>query len=107
MAIKPGERRLQILQTLAAMLETPRGEKITTAALAARLDVSEAALYRHFASKAQMYEGLIGFVEETVFGLINKISAEQESGLKQTHAIAAMLLSFAEKNPGMTRVLIG
>jgi TetR/AcrR family transcriptional regulator len=107
MATRPGERKNQILQVLAEMLQAPKGEKITTAALAARLDVSEAALYRHFASKAQMYEGLIGFVEETVFGLINKISTEQESGLKQTHAIAAMLLSFAEKNPGMTRVLIG
>ncbi len=107
MPTRPGERKNQILQVLAEMLQAPKGEKITTAALAARLDVSEAALYRHFASKAQMYEGLIGFVEETVFGLINKISAEQESGLKQTHAIAAMLLSFAEKNPGMTRVLIG
>ena len=107
MATRPGERKNQILQVLAEMLQAPKGEKITTAALAARLDVSEAALYRHFASKAQMYEGLIGFVEETVFGLVNKISTEQESGLKQTHAIAAMLLSFAEKNPGMTRVLIG
>ena len=107
MATRSGERKNQILQVLAEMLQAPKSEKITTAALAARLDVSEAALYRHFASKAQMYEGLIGFVEETVFGLINKISTEQESGLKQTHAIAAMLLSFAEKNPGMTRVLIG
>jgi TetR/AcrR family transcriptional regulator len=107
MATRPGERKNQILQVLAEMLQAPKGEKITTAALAARLDVSEAALYRHFASKAQMYEGLISFVEESVFGLINKISAEQESGLKQTHAIASMLLSFAEKNPGMTRVLIG
>ena len=107
MATRSGERKNQILQALAEMLQAPKREKITTAALAARLDVSEAALYRHFASKAQMYEGLIGFVEETVFGLVNKISAEQESGLKQTHAIAAMLLSFAEKNPGMTRVLIG
>jgi len=107
MATRSGERKNQILQVLAEMLQAPKADKITTATLAERLDVSEAALYRHFASKAQMYEGLIGFVEETVFGLINKISAEQESGLKQTHAIAAMLLSFAEKNPGMTRVLIG
>jgi TetR/AcrR family transcriptional regulator len=107
MATRTGQRKNQILQVLAEMLEAPKGEKITTAALAARLDVSEAALYRHFASKAQMYEGLIEFVEESVFGVINKISTEQESGLKQTHAIAAMLLSFAEKNPGMTRVLIG
>ena len=104
---RSGERKNQILQVLAEMLQAPKSEKITTAALAAKLDVSEAALYRHFASKAQMYEGLIGFVEETIFGLINKISAEQESGLKQAHAITAMLLSFAEKNPGMTRVLIG
>ena len=107
MATRSGQRKNQILQVLAQMLEAPKSEKITTAALAARLDVSEAALYRHFASKAQMYEGLIEFVEESVFGVINKISTEQESGLKQTHAIAAMLLSFAEKNPGMTRVLIG
>ena len=104
---RSGERKNQILQVLAEMLQAPKSEKITTAALAAKLDVSEAALYRHFASKAQMYEGLIGFVEETIFGLINKIAAEQESGLKQAHAITAMLLSFAEKNPGMTRVLIG
>jgi TetR/AcrR family transcriptional regulator len=89
------------------MLETPVGEKITTAALAARLDVSEAALYRHFASKAQMYEGLIAFIEETVFGLISKISAEEASGRKQLEAMVPMLLGFAKKNPGMTRVLIG
>jgi TetR/AcrR family transcriptional regulator len=104
---KPGERKLQILQTLAAMLEQPKGEKITTAALAAKLDVSEAALYRHFASKAQMFEGLIEFIESTVFGLINQISEQQENGLSQVEAIAGMLLNFAERNPGMTRVLIG
>ncbi|HEX7633850.1 MAG TPA: nucleoid occlusion factor SlmA [Noviherbaspirillum sp.] len=104
---KPGERKLQILQTLAAMLEHPKGEKITTAALAAKLDVSEAALYRHFASKAQMFEGLIEFIESTVFGLINQISEQQENGLSQVQAIAGMLLNFAERNPGMTRVLIG
>jgi TetR/AcrR family transcriptional regulator len=104
---KPGERKLQILQTLAAMLEQPKGEKITTAALAARLDVSEAALYRHFASKAQMFEGLIEFIETTVFGLINQISEQQENGLSQVQAITGMLLNFAERNPGMTRVLIG
>lgn len=104
---KPGERKLQILQTLAAMLEDPKGEKITTAALAARLEVSEAALYRHFASKAQMFEGLIEFIESTVFGLINQISEQQENGLSQAQAIVGMLLNFAERNPGMTRVLIG
>jgi TetR/AcrR family transcriptional regulator len=104
---KPGERKLQILQMLATMLEQPKGEKVTTAALAARLDVSEAALYRHFASKAQMFEGLIEFIESTVFGLVNQISEQQENGLSQVQAIAGMLLNFAERNPGMTRVLIG
>lgn len=104
---KPGERRIQILQALAAMLQHPKGEKITTAALAANLAVSEAALYRHFASKAQMFEGLIEFIETTVFGLVNQICAEQENGLKQAHAMTAMLLRFAEQNPGMTRVLTG
>ncbi|MFC7289236.1 nucleoid occlusion factor SlmA [Herminiimonas glaciei] len=104
---KPGERKLQILQTLATMLEQPKGEKITTAALAARLDVSEAALYRHFASKAQMFEGLIEFIESTVFGLINKITEQQENGLSQVQAMILMLLNFAERNPGMTRVMIG
>jgi len=107
MAAKPGERKLQILQTVAEMLEQPKGEKITTAALAARLDISEAALYRHFASKAQMFEGLIEFIEQTVFGLVNKISTEETSGLKQAESILAMLLGFAKKNRGMTRVLIG
>jgi TetR/AcrR family transcriptional regulator len=104
---KPGARKLQILQTLAAMLEDPKGEKVTTAALAARLDVSEAALYRHFASKAQMFEGLIEFIETTVFGLINEISVKETSGLKQARSIIAMLLDFAQTNRGMTRVLIG
>ncbi len=107
MATKPGERKLQILQTLAEMLQNPRGEKITTASLAARIGVSEAALYRHFASKAQMFEGLIEFIEQTLFGLINKITAEEQSGLRQMEAILPLLLGFARKNPGMTRVLIG
>jgi TetR/AcrR family transcriptional regulator len=104
---KPGERKLQILQTVAHMLEQPKGEKVTTAALAARLELSEAALYRHFASKAQMFEGLIEFIEQTVFGLINKITQEEKSGVKQIEAIVAMLLSFAHRNRGMVRVLIG
>ena len=106
-AAKPGARRLQILQVLARMLENPKGEKVTTAALAKELDVSEAALYRHFASKAQMFEGLIEFIEQTVFGLVNKITAEEDDGLKQVQAIVSSLLGFAEKNPGMTRVLLG
>lgn len=104
---QPGERKLQILQTIAEMLEQPRGEKITTAALAARLELSEAALYRHFASKAQIFEGLIEFIEQTVFGLINKITQEEKSGLKQAEAVMSMLLGFAQKNRGMTRVLAG
>ena len=107
MAAKPGERKLQILQTVASMLEQPKGERVTTAALAAKLDISEAALYRHFASKAQMFEGLIEFIEQTIFGLMNKISAEESSGLKQVESMLAMLLGFAQKNRGMTRVLIG
>ena len=106
-SIKPGQRKLQILQALAAMLEQPKGEKITTAALAAKLDVSEAALYRHFASKAQMFEGLIEFIESSVFGLINQIAERESGGIDQAHAIMQMLLSFAANNPGMTRVLIG
>ena len=107
MAAKRGNRKLQILQTLAEMLQAPAAEKITTAGLAARIEVSEAALYRHFASKAQMFEGLIEFIEETLFGLINKITSEEKSGVKQIEAIIAMLLGFAQKNRGMTRVLIG
>src|SRR5512143_867074 len=107
MAARHGERRLQILQTLAAMLESPRGDKVTTAALAAKLDVSEAALYRHFASKAQMFEGLIEFIETTLFTLINRIVAESADGVLQAQQIVAVVLGFAEKNPGMTRVLIG
>ncbi|NBX99328.1 MAG: nucleoid occlusion factor SlmA, partial [Burkholderiaceae bacterium] len=99
---RPGERRLQILQVLAEMLQHPKGERVTTAALAAKIQVSEAALYRHFASKAQMFEGLIGFIEQTVFGLINQITQKEESGLAQVRGILQMLLAFAEKNPGMT-----
>jgi len=104
---RPGARKLQILQTLAAMLEDPRAEKVTTAALAARLDVSEAALYRHFASKAQMFEGLIEFIETTVFSLINDIANKESSGRQQVRKTVQMLLEFAQTNRGMTRVLIG
>src|SRR6187397_3456614 len=100
-----GERRLEILKALAQMLEAPKWERITTAALAGKLDVSEAALYRHFASKAQMYEGLIEFIETTLFSFINKITTEDTDGVAQAEQTVVMLLSFAEKNPGMTRVL--
>lgn len=112
---KPGERRVQILQTLASMLQQPGLERITTAALASRLSVSEAALYRHFASKAQMFEGLIDFIEQTVFTLVNQITqAESGSpepdaaqGAYQAQRVVAMVIHFAEKNPGMTRVMVG
>ena len=104
---RSGERKTQILQTLAGMLEGPSAERITTAALAARIGVSEAALYRHFKSKADMFAGLIDFVEQTLFSLINKITSEESSGLRQIDAIISMLLGFAQKNRGMTRVLIG
>ncbi|MDX9706249.1 MAG: nucleoid occlusion factor SlmA [Azospira sp.] len=104
---KPGERKLEILQTLAGMLENPKGEKITTAALAAKLDCSEAALYRHFASKAQMFEGLIEFIESSLFSIINQVQGEEQDGFAQVEHIVALLLGFAQKNRGMTRVLIG
>jgi TetR/AcrR family transcriptional regulator len=104
---RTGERKNQILQTLAQMLENPASEKVTTASLAAKLDVSEAALYRHFSGKAQMFEGLIEFVEQTLFALINRITTEEQSGLRQIDAIVGVLLAFAQKNKGMTRVLIG
>jgi TetR/AcrR family transcriptional regulator len=104
---KPGERRVQILQTLAAMLEQPGAERITTAALAAQLQVSEAALYRHFASKAQMFEGLIEFIESSIFGLVNQITERESDGSVQAQRIAQVVLQFGEKNPGMTRVMVG
>jgi TetR/AcrR family transcriptional regulator len=102
-----GERRLEILKALAQMLEQPKWGKITTAALAEKLDVSEAALYRHFASKAQMYEGLIEFIESSVFTVANKIAQDEADGRKQASKLVEMLLAFAEKNPGMVRVMTG
>ena len=104
---RSGERKAQILQTLAHMLEGPSAERVTTAALAARIEVSEAALYRHFKGKADMFAGLIDFVEQTLFSLINRITTEEQSGLRQAESIMGMLLGFAQKNRGMTRVLIG
>ena len=104
---RTGERKNQILQVLAHMLENPASDKVTTARLAAKLEVSEAALYRHFSGKAQMYEGLIEFIEQTLFALINKITTEEKSGTRQVEAIVGVLLGFAQKNRGMTRVLIG
>ena len=104
---RPGERRLQILQTLAGMLEQPGAERVTTAGLAAKLGVSEAALYRHFASKAQMFEGLIDFVDQSVMGLIRQVTDREPAGPQQAGRIVALLLQFAEKNPGMSRVMNG
>jgi len=107
MARQKGERRLEILRALAQMLEAPKWERITTATLAAKLGVSEAALYRHFASKAQMYEGLIEFIEQSVFTLANKIAQDESDRLAQAGRLVEMLLAFAEKNPGMVRVMTG
>jgi TetR/AcrR family transcriptional regulator len=104
---KPGERRIQILQTLAGMLEQPGAERITTASLAARLEVSEAALYRHFASKAQMFEGLIEFIEQSMFTLLNQVQERESDPRLQVARSLTLLLQFAEKNPGMTRVMVG
>jgi TetR/AcrR family transcriptional regulator len=104
---KPGERRIQILQALAGMLEQPGAERVTTSALAARLEVSEAALYRHFASKAQMFEGLIEFIEQSVFTLVNQIIERETNHAVRLRKIVTLVLQFAEKNPGMTRVMAG
>ena len=104
---KPGEKKLLILQTIAHLLESPAGEKITAALLAKELSVAEAALYRHFASKAQMYEGLIEFIESSLFTVINQIGTDEENGLKQIELVMVTLLAFAQKNRGLTRVLIG
>jgi len=104
---KKGERRLEILKALAGILESPRWEKITTALLAEKLDVSEAALYRHFASKAQMYEGLIEFIESSIFSLANRIAEEEADVRRQAPRLIETLLAFGETNPGMVRVLTG
>jgi TetR/AcrR family transcriptional regulator len=104
---KPGERRVQILQALATMLEQPGADRITTAALAARLEVSEAALYRHFASKAQMFEGLIDFIEQSLFSLANQIMERETDPAVQISQVLGLVLQFAEKNPGMARVMVG
>jgi TetR/AcrR family transcriptional regulator len=102
-----GERRQTILETLAQMLEKNQGEHITTAQLARAVGVSEAALYRHFPSKAKMFEGLIEFIEETLFTRINKIIAEESRAEARIQNILFLLLGFAGKNPGMARLLYG
>jgi len=100
-------RRQQILECLARMLEASPGERITTAALAKEVGVSEAALYRHFPSKSKMFEGLIEFIEETIFSRVTLILAEEKSTLKRCEKILSLLLTFAERNPGLTRLLTG
>lgn len=100
-------RKEQILQSLARMLETGPGERITTAALAREVGVSEAALYRHFPSKAKMFEGLIVFIEDTLFTRISRILEDEPSAARRCEKILALLLTFAEKNPGMTRLMTG
>jgi TetR/AcrR family transcriptional regulator len=100
-------RKDQILQALAHMLEAEPGGRITTAGLAREVGVSEAALYRHFPSKAKMFEGLINFVDETVFSRINRILQEAPDALAQTEQILTLLLTFTERNPGITRLLTG
>lgn len=100
-------RREQILQSLAQMLEVNPGQRITTAALAKEVGVSEAALYRHFPSKARMFEGLIGFIEETIFSRVTVITNSESDGVKQCEQILTLLLAFVEKNPGMARILTG
>ncbi|MBV0934640.1 nucleoid occlusion factor SlmA [Marinobacterium weihaiense] len=100
-------RREQILQALAHMLESNPGQRITTAALAREVGVSEAALYRHFPSKARMFEGLIGFIEETLFSRIKLIGQSDLDGVRQCEQTLTLLLAFVEKNPGMARILTG
>ena len=107
MAKKPGTRAQEILQALARMLEKSGGGRITTAALAAELSVSEAALYRHFPSKTRMYEGLIDFIEDTVFARVRGIISDEPNPVNQCYRILSLVLAFAEKNPGITRILNG
>lgn len=102
-----GARRRQILEALARELETAPGTRITTSRLAERVGVSEAALYRHFPGKAKMFEALIAFAEESVFGLVRRILAEEPRALPRCEAILAVVLGFAERNPGIARVLSG
>lgn len=107
MTTKKPSRKQQILESLAYMLETNQGERITTANLAAEVGVSEAALYRHFPSKAKMYESLIEFVEETIFSRINLISSNTAIEDDRVGQIVSLMLSFADKNPGICRILTG
>ncbi|RKZ66619.1 MAG: nucleoid occlusion factor SlmA, partial [Gammaproteobacteria bacterium] len=104
---KRRNRKQQILEVLALQLEENPGTRITTASLARAVGVSEAALYRHFASKAKMFEALIDFSEESVFGLINSILEQEKDAIVRCEKIVQVLLGFSERNPGITRVLVG
>jgi TetR/AcrR family transcriptional regulator len=104
---KRNSRRDDILRALAHMLEVSPGERITTAGLARAVGVSEAALYRHFPSKSKMFEGLIEFIEESVFSRVTKILTEEQTALARCEKIVALVLGFAEKNPGISRILNG
>ena len=107
MSERKHNRRQQILETLARELETNPGSRITTASLAHAVGVSEAALYRHFASKAKMFEALIDFAEESVFGRINSILSQEKNAVIRCENVCRLLLGFSEKNPGITRILLG
>ncbi len=100
-------RRQQILEALARELETSPGSRITTARLADAVGVSEAALYRHFPSKAKMFEALITFAEDSVFGLVKRILTQEADALRRCEKVMVLLLGFSERNPGITRVLLG
>ncbi|MDH5778121.1 MAG: nucleoid occlusion factor SlmA [Gammaproteobacteria bacterium] len=100
-------RRQQILEALARQLEESPGERITTAGLARAVGVSEAALYRHFPSKARMFEGLIDFIEDTVFGLTNRILQDEPNAQRRCEKIMVLVLGFAERNPGISRLMTG
>jgi TetR/AcrR family transcriptional regulator len=100
-------RRQQILEALAHMLEESPGERITTAGLAKTVGVSEAALYRHFPSKAKMFEGLIEFIEDNIFSRVSLIIDNEATALARCEKILGLLLTFAERNPGMSRILTG
>ena len=107
MSPKKSQRRQQILEALAQMLEANPGARITTARLAEQVGVSEAALYRHFPSKSKMFEGLIEFIEETLFTRINTILAEENIAARRCEKMLSLLLGFTERNPGITRILTG
>ena len=104
---KKTPRRQQILETLAQELENSPGERITTAGLARAVGVSEAALYRHFPSKAKMFEALIEFIEDSIFGLTNRILEEEQNCASRCEKILMLVLGFAGRNPGLSRLLVG